>query len=203
MRQRFHLPRRWKGSQASRGASQEPRKHSKKPNSQKAEDLARQEVGLQEDAIKQVFCNSEVGDKVLSADEMEALPMVGRKPWPKSKAKSGKNKQDRRPEPDGNAASRAMKLPMSPDPSMLKFDKKDSKDNTLVTWLPYLSIDVVFNNENVYANHQNHNPAFISYDRRISPTPGQPRYPSLSGIRSGCALLEKKNLKRLNLSHPP
>jgi len=162
MRQRFHLPRRWKRSQES--TSQEQRK-TKKPNSQKAEELARQEIGQQQ-IIKEVLCNSEVRDTVLSTAEMEALPMVGRKPWPKSLSKPGRNKQGRKADVDGNAASRAMTLPLSPDPSMLKFDtdNKHSKENMLVTWLPYSSIDVVFNNENVYANHQNHNPAFISYD---------------------------------------
>jgi hypothetical protein len=112
----------------------------------------------------EVFHNSEVGDTVLSTDEMEALPMVGRKPWPKSKSKSGMNKVSKGPDEGyGNTASRVMKLPMSPDPAMLKFDR-DNKKDTLVTWLPYSSIDVVFNHENVYANHQNHNPAFISYN---------------------------------------
>merc|ERR1712110_1064920 len=34
----------------------------------------------------------------------------------------------------------------------------------LVDWLPYDSIDVVFNNEVLYANRQNHHPACITYD---------------------------------------
>merc|ERR1712118_328533 len=38
------------------------------------------------------------------------------------------------------------------------------KESMLVNWLPYDSIDVVFNNKNLYANRQNHNPALIKYD---------------------------------------
>merc|ERR1711933_182544 len=38
------------------------------------------------------------------------------------------------------------------------------KPGTLVTWLPYDSIDVVFNNKNLWVNRQNHHPACITYD---------------------------------------
>jgi len=36
--------------------------------------------------------------------------------------------------------------------------------DTLVNYLPYDSIDVIFNMKNVWANHQNHHPALIKYD---------------------------------------
>jgi hypothetical protein len=38
------------------------------------------------------------------------------------------------------------------------------EEQNLVTWLPYDSIDVVFNNKNLWANRQNHHPACILYN---------------------------------------
>jgi len=38
------------------------------------------------------------------------------------------------------------------------------KDDTIVYWLPYDSIEVVFNMKNLWANRQNHHPACIMYD---------------------------------------
>merc|ERR1712146_370351 len=50
-----------------------------------------------------------------------------------------------------------MKLLIAPDYKMLG-------DEKLVTDLPYDSIDIVFNRDNVWANHQNHHPACMTYD---------------------------------------
>jgi hypothetical protein len=48
---------------------------------------------------------------------------------------------------------------------MLNMD--EGAGGTFVDWLPYDSIDVVFNMEHLYANHQNHHPSCIKYDFEV------------------------------------
>lgn len=75
----------------------------------------------------------------------------------------------------------------APNPALLK-------PKTIVNWLPYETIEVVFNDKHLWANRQNHHPAAIMYDLRGStcagnaawqplPSPdvlGLPQVPSVS-----------------------
>jgi len=96
----------------------------------------------------------------LGGEDLEGLPALGsvQRRQPKAKAKSKLAARERLKQQQ--TAQRA-KLPTAPQPQMLSMQEERG---TLVDWLPYDSIDVVFNSENVWANHQNHHPACISYD---------------------------------------
>lgn len=80
---------------------------------------------------------------------------------PKAKAKMG-SKHARKLRDDCVAQER-QDSDLGPDKAMLA-DSGGIAEPTLVDWLPYDSIDIVFNRENVWANHQNHHPACITYN---------------------------------------
>lgn len=88
---------------------------------------------------------------------MDALPTVGR--HPRAKAKLNKRKE----ELEDSAKKKEELLAMR---ELLIFapNKKMLQDDTLVTSLPYESIDTIWNANNLWANHQNHHPALIMYD---------------------------------------
>lgn len=95
----------------------------------------------------------EVPDVTLGPEQIEALPTIGR--TPKAKVKVGKKD-------DASAKSKAAmlrqreRLPIAPNRKFLDVDH-------LVDWMPYNSIEVIFNRQNVWANMQNHHPACIDY----------------------------------------
>jgi centrosomal protein CEP76 len=172
--QRFHLPHRCKKQpKAGKGL-----KKDKKGQKSRTDSSANDQASQNQRQDMELFQTSQVADgEVLAAQE--TLPMVGRKPWPK--VKSGKNKAPvggSGREGGTESASEVLLLPMAPDLEMLKFqyapdpkksdpkksDPKDFADSTLVTWLPYSSIDVVFNDKSLWANQQNHHPGCITYD---------------------------------------
>jgi len=98
----------------------------------------------------------EVHDKLLSDQDLENMPTVGRMPRPKTKLQD-RSKITSREKMKQMMSVQRQYLPIAP-----KRDLLDS--NHLVDWLPYASIDVVFNNENLWANVQNHHPSCITYD---------------------------------------
>lgn len=86
---------------------------------------------------------------------MASLPTIGRMPKAKIRSDGKDKKKGRDAQIEANKTSR--------DKSVVAPDKKLMGDNA-VTWLPYDSIEVVFNGENCWANRQNHHPACITYD---------------------------------------
>jgi hypothetical protein len=75
---------------------------------------------------------------------------------PKPKAKTIK-KVAGREELKEKSAKQREKLPTAPRQHLLQ-------PHLLVDWLPYDSIDVIFNDKNIWANRQNHHPACIMYN---------------------------------------
>jgi len=99
----------------------------------------------------------QVPDQHLKTEDLDALPTIGRQPRPKIKA-MGKKKDDQgRKENQQVLAAARQNQTISPDKALLK-------DNKVVNWLPYDSIEVVFNETNVWANCQSHHPACMMYD---------------------------------------
>jgi len=80
---------------------------------------------------------------------------------PKAKAKMG-SRAARKLRED-NMVQERQTSDLAPDQKMLA-DMGGIHRPTLVDWLPYDSIDIVFNRENVWANHMNHHPACITYN---------------------------------------
>jgi centrosomal protein CEP76 len=105
-------------------------------------------------------------DEVLGQPELEALPIVGLAPRPKMKA-AGRKKGARDKERERMAEQR-LRLRTAPLQSLL------DPESTLVDWLPYSSIEVVFNTSNLWANRQNHHPACINYDLDDVDNHGEP-----------------------------
>jgi hypothetical protein len=113
----------------------------------------------------------EVRDTRLTTDDIDLLPTIGRTPRAKAKAKQrGKSNRDKERE---MLKQQRGKLAQAPNPNLLKSD-------TLVDWLPYDSLEVVFNRDNLWANHQNHHPAVIMYDLELDEGELPPWLPFLS-----------------------
>eukprot|EP00928_Gymnodinium_smaydae_P005861 TRINITY_DN1202_c0_g1_i1.p1 TRINITY_DN1202_c0_g1~~TRINITY_DN1202_c0_g1_i1.p1 ORF type:complete len:1308 (-),score=293.17 TRINITY_DN1202_c0_g1_i1:163-3918(-) len=168
-RQVFHLPRRYtakktmarrkkkkKGGRAAASAGD--------PGATEegggAEGLAVVDDDEEEEAVGQSAqsdWDGEVHDAVITTDDMDHLPTVGRQPKPKMRVQGRKKEKDQQEDLRQKLMAQRQKLEIAPNPDMLKSD-------TLVSWLPYDSIDVVFNHENLWANRQNHHPACILYD---------------------------------------
>merc|ERR1712060_667723 len=105
----------------------------------------------------------EVEDARIKLEDMDSLPTIGRMPKPKSKVNSkAKQEAESREKLKEWQQSHRDHLPTAPMQTMLEKDK-------VVNWLPYDSIEVVFNRDKLYANLQNHHPACISYDFEDEP----------------------------------
>lgn len=91
------------------------------------------------------------------------LPQVGRAPRAKAKV-SDKKKADRedRDKMKKEMLKKREGLLIAPNKALLK-------DDCLVTDVPYDSIEIMFNRENVYGNRQNHHPACMTYDVHKEP----------------------------------
>lgn len=100
----------------------------------------------------------EVQDKFLRADELSTLPVSDRRPAAKQKVRRDGTQKGKADAQMMEAERKRLGQAIWPNQEVLVEDK------TLVYWLPYESIDVVFNSENLWANHQNHHPACITYD---------------------------------------
>lgn len=148
-RQIFHLPNRY-----------DPRKVRRKKADQIVVKEEKEEEEQDDDAeLERQQWEGEVEDSRVHLEDMESLPTVGRMPKPKTRSDKGKKKDE---EPGRERLKRELieqreGLPIAPKRKMLQEDQ-------LVTWLPYDSIEVVFNDKNTWANRQNHHPACISYD---------------------------------------
>ncbi|CAD7958402.1 unnamed protein product [Amoebophrya sp. A120] len=107
--------------------------------------------------------DSEVDDMRLTAETLE-IQTVGRAPRAKMKAKAeggaggGKQKGLGRDELKKIMMAKASSMVFFPDLELLV------ENETLVTELPYVTLEVMFNTTNVYANRQNQHPACISYN---------------------------------------
>lgn len=103
----------------------------------------------------------EVPDVQLNGDDLEGLPAIGRMPQAKKKSNP---KVAGRELMKAKMIAQRERLPTAPTKSLLG-------EETLVDWLPYDSIDVVFNMDNLWANRQNHHPACCMYNIDIDPEP--------------------------------
>jgi len=177
-RQVFHLPRR---CQKQKQINRSKTKHKHQPKSpQNAprdehdadEEAADPEVTEDdEEAIVPVsYLKGELPDVCIGLDELENLPTVGRQPKPKMRVQAKKKKEEGREALRKALIARRESLDIAPNKEMLR-------ESTVVSWLPYDSIDVVFNDKNLWANRQNHHPACIKYDFPI----GEQAEPSADG----------------------
>jgi len=98
----------------------------------------------------------EVEDARIRVDDMASLPTIGRMPKPKMRAESKRKEKKGDLEREEMMAKRQGEA-VAPNPKLLQ-------PKHLVDWLPYDSIEVVFNETNLWANRQNHHPACITYD---------------------------------------
>eukprot|EP00927_Polykrikos_kofoidii_P025357 TRINITY_DN22798_c0_g1_i1.p1 TRINITY_DN22798_c0_g1~~TRINITY_DN22798_c0_g1_i1.p1 ORF type:complete len:1315 (-),score=263.21 TRINITY_DN22798_c0_g1_i1:111-4055(-) len=101
--------------------------------------------------------DGEVADARISIQDMEHLPTVGRQPKPKMRSGNKKKEKENREQRKAEATRGREQMAIAPVADFLT-------DQKLVQWLPYDSIEVVFNAKNLWANRQNHHPACINYD---------------------------------------
>lgn len=169
-RQMFHMPKRHRCT-----AKRRDRPSSKKKPLSKTDDavapskLAEKEKDVDDDEADNAETygyrpgqigswEGEVNDNRLELEDLDRLPTVGRQPKAKQRV-AGKSNRDAK---GREAALEKMllareKLPFAPNPEM-------TTEKTTVNFLPYDSIECVFNTRNIWANHQNHHPACITYD---------------------------------------
>ncbi|CAE7368479.1 DRC7 [Symbiodinium natans] len=153
-RQIFHLPNRYDPKKARRRKTEPLGKEEDKEEDEEEEEEQDEDANLE----KQQW-EGEAEDSRVHLEDMESLPTVGRMPKPKMRSEKGKKKDE---EPGRERLKRELieqreGLSIAPKRKMLQ-------DDALVTWLPYDSIEVVFNDKNAWANRQNHHPACITYD---------------------------------------
>jgi centrosomal protein CEP76 len=155
-REIYHLKNRYKEARAKKKrkeAMDAKLKHAMEADEGEAEadpDAEAQIVPVEE------FWEAEVPDITIGADEIEQLPTVGR--TPKAKVKVKKETASAAEKMKEQLMAQREKLATAPLRRLI------DPEASLVDWLPYDSIEIVFNNVNVWANHQNHHPACIMYD---------------------------------------
>eukprot|EP00927_Polykrikos_kofoidii_P057011 TRINITY_DN51115_c0_g1_i1.p1 TRINITY_DN51115_c0_g1~~TRINITY_DN51115_c0_g1_i1.p1 ORF type:complete len:1234 (-),score=191.66 TRINITY_DN51115_c0_g1_i1:83-3562(-) len=155
-REMYHMPHRHSANQATQKVHKKRKKkqhHESDSPEETCDDTHQSDSGA--DGNRDWY--HELPDVVLSPEQIETIPIVGRMPRAKQKAAAKTVKADRK---DKTFKERE-NLPTAPKKGLL-VDSGD--DATLVDWLPYDSIEVVFNLTNLYANHQNPHPACITYD---------------------------------------
>lgn len=154
-RQLFHLPNRYDEKLAARQRRQQGTSQNCNRQAQRASDQNTTERETARHCASEEKEESGLGMRETDEDakrtedsDMLTIPIVGRT---KAEAKRKVTSRDRQAEMKREA------LAIAPRKTMLQ-------DGNLVTCLPYDSIDVVFNDVNLYANRQNHHPACILYD---------------------------------------
>eukprot|EP00971_Amphidinium_carterae_P216744 4302780-Amphidinium_carterae.1 len=147
----YHLPKRWHEKEQKGKHKAAKKGHHAHPGSGEEGEMT-DEIAVRDT----LFGDDEVQDVTLTTEDVEALPTIGRMPRAKQKAGS-KASDSKREQMKEKLIKQRELLPTAPKQELL--DKE-----TLVDWLPYDSIDVVFNETNLYANRQNHHPACIFYD---------------------------------------
>eukprot|EP00425_Heterocapsa_triquetra_P030976 CAMPEP_0195099282 /NCGR_PEP_ID=MMETSP0448-20130528/58188_1 /TAXON_ID=66468 /ORGANISM="Heterocapsa triquestra, Strain CCMP 448" /LENGTH=1293 /DNA_ID=CAMNT_0040134149 /DNA_START=29 /DNA_END=3910 /DNA_ORIENTATION=+ len=161
-REVFHLPKRWRPPKMKKKkrATLPNAKHGANGAVVAAEDaVVELEAGAEEEEEAQGAAeewDNEIADMRLGLEDIEGLPTVGRMPKPKQKVAS-KKKAGARDKLREHLIAQRENLPQAPKKELLK-------EELLVDWLPYDSIDVVFNDTQLYANRQNHHPACITFD---------------------------------------
>lgn len=152
-REMYHLPKRWSPKKRKARVPALTQKMG-----EELEDALEEEKDEVEDEAMEVRRKSlaagHVQDVLVAGDD-EDLPTVGRAPRPKQRAANALTARDKSKQ---DMIAQRQKVPTAPKQDLLQ------EDSTLVDWLPYDSIDIVFNNQNIWANHQNHHPACITYD---------------------------------------
>lgn len=148
----YHLPNRY-----TEKVEEEEDTGKKKKKKKKAED----EEAIEEDPDDkppELLWEGEAPDQKVMQEEIDALPTTKRQPKAKARVDSKRrNEIDISQQKKEKIIADRENLPIAPHKALLE-------SNTLVNYLPYDSIDVVFNDRNIYANRQNHNPALILYD---------------------------------------
>lgn len=137
-REFYHLPNRW--VETKKKVLAEPKVQ--KTNEEDDEEEDETALAIQD------FTSHEVGDVMV---ELDGVPTVGRGPRPKAKAKLGRDLVKQQ------MLETQRFLPTAPKSQLLG-------EQSLVDWLPYDSIDVVFNKTQLWANRQNQHPACITYN---------------------------------------
>ncbi|CAE7605241.1 DRC7 [Symbiodinium sp. CCMP2456] len=153
-RQIYHLPNRYDPKKARRRKTE----HTLGKEDDKEEDEEEEEQDEDTNLEKQQW-EGEAEDSRVHLEDMESLPTVGRMPKPKMRSDKGKKKDE---EPGRERLKR--ELVEQREGLLIAPKRKMLQEDTLVTWLPYDSIEVVFNDKNAWANRQNHHPACISYE---------------------------------------
>eukprot|EP00930_Biecheleria_cincta_P037865 TRINITY_DN26016_c0_g1_i1.p1 TRINITY_DN26016_c0_g1~~TRINITY_DN26016_c0_g1_i1.p1 ORF type:complete len:1219 (+),score=214.11 TRINITY_DN26016_c0_g1_i1:71-3727(+) len=158
-RELYHLPKRWSPKKRKARLPAVEEKKDEEEGDAEADDAEEEAV----EALRDSMEAGVVSDTLVGGDD-EDLPTVGRAPRPKQRAASAQSSREKSKQ---EMIAQREKVPTAPKQELLR------EDSTLVDWLPYDSIDVVFNNQNIWANHQNHHPACITYDFEECKTLGQ------------------------------
>jgi centrosomal protein CEP76 len=157
-RELYHLPQRYKSARAKKKKA-DAEAEARALALAKADEEENEEEEL---ANREDFFDTMVPDVQLGADEIEGMPIVGALPTigrnPKGKSKAAKKGDTPAEKMKAALMQQREKLAIAPQRRLL------DPEATLVDWLPYDSIEIVFNDENVWSNHQNHHPACITYD---------------------------------------
>mmetsp|Transcript_44166 Transcript_44166/g.127526 ORF Transcript_44166/g.127526 Transcript_44166/m.127526 type:complete len:1295 (-) Transcript_44166:231-4115(-) len=152
-RELYHLPNRWE-KQSVRV------KRKRKAQAMQNDTLVAADDESDKDddpASGALVLANEIPDEILGIPDLEALPAVARMPKPKAPTQ-GKRLDPREKARQEEARRKARQL-VEP-----KYHAEGAVEGALVDWLPYDSIDVVFNDTNLWANRQNHHPACITYN---------------------------------------
>lgn len=159
-RELYHLPKRWtpKKRKVHLPDLAEKMEESEEALEEEKDDVEEEAMEARRESLEA----GHVADMLVAGDD-EDLPTVGRAPRPKQRAASAQSARDKSKQ---DMIATREQVPTAPKQELLQ------EDSTLVDWLPYDSIDVVFNNQNIWANHQNHHPACITYDLEDSKTLG-------------------------------
>jgi centrosomal protein CEP76 len=158
-REIYHLPQRYKEARAKKVRDDAKKAALKLKKTDSLAVVGEEEAEEDPEALEEVreeLWTDEVPDVALGAEDIEQLPTIGRTARPKVKVAK---KLD--------SASEKMKAALMAQRERLAIApvrRLMDPESTLVDWLPYHSIEVVFNTENVWANHQHHHPACITYD---------------------------------------
>jgi hypothetical protein len=149
----YHLPRRWTPDKTE-DTKQKHKKKAKKGEEDAAVDELLDEAA---DGPPELVWEGEAEDAKIEAEDIDALPTTRRQPKAKSKVGRSKETLDISKQKKEEAQKKLESQTFAPYKEFLE-------ERNLVNYLPYDSIDVIFNEKNLWANHQNHNPALIKYD---------------------------------------
>mmetsp|Transcript_39243 Transcript_39243/g.98745 ORF Transcript_39243/g.98745 Transcript_39243/m.98745 type:complete len:1294 (-) Transcript_39243:41-3922(-) len=154
-REIYHLPKRWQKDQNKRKKATGDAAAGEGANGEGEEDDDKDNTV----AVQQEAWANEIPDMALGMEDIEMLPTVGRMPKPKQRVASKKvNPRDKMKADLMKQREKLRVAPRTTNPNLCE------EDVTLVDWLPYDSIDIVFNMDNLWANRQNHHPACITYN---------------------------------------